>query len=58
MQNPYYCKTTDNQTVTNSTSKRRENVRFYKDLDEAEQEIASGNGKVINNMDELNALFV
>lgn len=58
MQNPFFCKTTDNQAVTNSTSKRHENVRFYKDLDEAEQEIASGNGKVINNMDELNALFV
>ena len=35
-----------------------ESDRFYKDLDEAEQEIASGKGKVISNMDELNALFV
>ncbi len=35
-----------------------ESDRFYKDLDEAEQEIDSGKGKVISNMDELNALFV
>ena len=35
-----------------------ESAQFYKDIDKAEEAIAKGEGKTINNLDELNALFL
>lgn len=34
-----------------------ESSQFYKDIDKAEEAIANGEGKTINSIDELNALF-
>lgn len=35
-----------------------ESPEFYKDLNEAEQDIANGKGKTVSSVEELNALFV
>lgn len=34
-----------------------ESPEFYADIEKAEQDIANGEGKQVNNIDELNALF-
>lgn len=40
-----------------ATNDYYESPKFYEDLEEAEKEIAEGKGKVINSIDELNAMF-
>lgn len=34
-----------------------ESAQFYEDLDNAEKAIANGEGKVVNSIEELNAMF-
>lgn len=35
-----------------------ESAQFYKDIDNAEEAIAKGEGKTVSSIDELNALFL
>lgn len=35
-----------------------ESPEFYKDIDDAEEAIAKGEGKTVSNLDELNSLFL